>query len=386
MSGTLIVNGIEYHWWPKPTMNHPKRIWYVWWIENGRKISRSTKKRLKHEAQDVVKSWSSAPGRKTTFAECTKGFFDPDGPFLSWKPKSSVNTVYQHKYNLERILVNWYGKANPRNITAPDLEKRLRDYRKSNGDPLSSSSKNSVINTARIVLSDLKRAHIIDELPEFHRPEDDSERKDPLLAADIEKLWPKDRDKIIQVWGGDPYAPMFALMALLGLHSGMRPSEIRAFHGDQIFPDYGCILISRMVTTSEELSPVLKKRSSDNPGARWAVVPESTMKALVAWAGDEKGPLFLYRDKFVKRDYFQRRFALAVQTAEIDTTKRWITTYSLRYTYRSRVEGWMPDTTIRDTMGHRSEEMSRLYLHAIPEQVKALQVQRPNVENIWKAS
>jgi len=35
-------------------------------------------------------------------------------------------------------------------------------------------------------------------------------------------------------------------------------------------------------------------------------------------------------------------------------------------------------------MGHRSEEMSRHYLHAIPEQVRALQALRANIAKVWE--
>jgi len=157
---------------------------------------------------------------------------------------------------------------------------------------------------------------------------------------------------------------MFGILFRTILHAGMRPGEGRALRLEQLYPEHNGILIDQQIDSQEELAPVKKSTAAD-PRRRLVLVPKRTMELLTGWAqktGTREGLLFLFDGKPIRKEYLGDRFEVALRNAKIPVGERMLVPYSLRYTFRSRAQGNLDPRAIMDMMGHRSAEVSDIYL------------------------
>ncbi len=376
---------MEYHLTPRPNKYVKNKIWYAWSRQDGKRVYRSTGKRLKGDAQKVIQGWEDQDIRKAsgTLRAFSKDFFIPGRcPYLAWKSEQGGlknQTIYEHRKNLKKYILKQFGDKLLSEIGPVEVENWLRTL------PLSGSTKNTMIGTFNIVLTEAKRAKLIRELPGFRRFARRSIRCDILTTAEVRVLFPDDELDIVNIWKfNDEYSFMFGLMFRLILHAGMRPGEGRAVDVSQIYPEYNGVLIDRQID-SDKVVTLPKKGTTEDRRERLVIIPDSTMKMITGWieSRDIQETLFEYEGQAVKKEYLEKRFRIALKNAGIRVGERKLVPYSLRYNFRSRMQGVIDADTIRSMMGHRSQEVSDRYLQIDPEQFAVYKPYQDRIDNLW---
>jgi len=378
----------KYHLYVRPNRTARNRTWYAWWWEGEKRTARSTGCRLKTDALRELEKWKAQDRQKAsgTLAAFAQDFFIPGRcPYIAWKAEQGgikKHTVYEHRHNLSKHILPALGKRLLADIGPVDVETWLRTL------SLSGSAKNGILNTVNILMQEALRARKISQAPRFRRFARRSMQKDILSAAECRALFPDTEEELAKVWKVAPKdvtGLMFGVLFRVMLHAGLRPGEGRALHLEQLYAEHNGILIDRQIDSEDALA-LPKKSTTADTRRRLVLVPKRTMELLTGWvelAGIQKGYLFLFDGKPIRKEYVKSRFKTGLKNAEIRVGERILVPYSLRYTFRSRAEGNMDQRAIMDMMGHRSLEVSDGYLRFDPDQFTALKQYQGSIESIW---
>ena len=258
--------------------------------------------------------------------------------------------------HLEKYIFPVFGNTDLTNLNAVEIENWIVSL------DLSNQTKNHIIYTLNIILKEAKREKLITA-----NPLDDVEpmakkykERDTFTVEELKRLFPRDRRKLLTVWGDIYYSTYFMLLAT----TGMRVSEARALQWGDVLWEIGGILILRAVKEDRTIGePKAKER-------RGILLPELTVKTLKWW--NSKTPLtetddFIFPganpEKPITKESISRHFKPAFRRAGIDTSNRNIVIHSFRHTYNSIMRGILPERTLREFTGHRSEQMTERYDH-----------------------
>jgi len=380
----------KYHLQAKPNKSARNKIWHAWWWEGGKRIYRSTGKGRKPDALEVIKQWEvedhkQAAGTLRAFAS---DFFKPGFcPYLAWKSEQGgikSQTIYEHRKNLVKYILSRFGD---RFLGEPSEAEIERTFGSIAG--LSGSTRNSILNTYRIIMVEAKRAQLIAELPKFRRFARRSIRKDIFTAEECKALFPDDPGALAAAWKvgeKDAVAYLFGLLFRLILHAGMRPSEGRAITVGQLYPEHNGVLIDRQLDSQLEKT-LPKKGTPEDPRYRLVRIPGKTMEMLTEWLEQQEiveGPIFTIGKRLIDKDLLLRRFRIGLNNSNIQKGDRILTPYSLRYTWRSRNQGVLEGEVLRSMMGHRSLEMSDHYLQVDPDQFEAMKQYQEQIDRTWE--
>ncbi|MFW6313824.1 MAG: tyrosine-type recombinase/integrase, partial [Spirochaetota bacterium] len=415
----------SYHLYARPNAKDPNRVWWYWCWEmksetvDGkpalvRKRARaSTGKRTKSEAVAFVEALSGATG--DTFAEFSRGFFEPNTcPYLRYKKERGgvrEHTRLEHLKNLRDYLLPLFGTYRLADLNALVIEAGIHSLRrvsrakkptKKPGSELSRSTKDGIWRTMKIVMEEAVRHEKIRAVPlvRLLRGKTGSRKRNTLTRAEVRKLFPDSLTELGHVWtaaslhangaeqtgreGRDRHGLLFGILFRTMLHAGLRPGEARALSKRSIIAEKNLILVEQAYTVDGELGDP-KKSDDGERRVRLVQVPKSTMDMLTWWAETVEGELlFTMDDREVSKDYLVDRFRIGLANAGIDPGGRQLVPYSLRYTYRSRLEGHIDNETIREWMGHRDEEISEHYLEITADSVEGWADQQSAVDALWR--
>lgn len=392
----------KYHIKVRPNKNARTRWYEIWWWEGEAQRFHTERYQRKSDAKSQIDQWEADERRienHTKFAFFASDFFtNPERcPYLARHRNLKPATVSGRRGDLERI-VERFGGYRIDQISDLEFESWLtrlhwkpkkKSQKEEDMPPLSGSSQNSIIETYMIVMRAAKKARLIQHLPDIERAARNSKHRDILFDEELKKLFPADEVDIHERWSlaeGDRSGYMFGLMAKVQLQGGMRPGEVRALQPTQLFPEHNTIYIVHQLDSTDRIAP-LKKSTSDDKRLRFVRIPSSTMNQLVRWVkSNEIAPdefIFTFDSGFVRKDYYRRRFSKVLIKNGINSGDRWLTPYTLRYTFRSRMHGNMDLKTIMDMMGHRSEEVSENYLQINPEMFKVFERYQAKINGLW---
>jgi integrase len=418
---TVEVNGRTYHLFARPNKKARNKVWWAWYwdyewqeVDGEDQLVRvrrreSTGKRLKAEAKNYLKQLGGGSGDSLQEYVATRGFFiRGQCPYIEYKDQKdgvADHTVAEHYNNLHTWILPQLGSVRMSELTGIAIERALHSATRTRKDgtkeALSKSKRDGLWNTLKIVLHEAHREGLITAIPTVRRlrGKTGSTRRDILTKAETRALFPDTTEELERIWTAksihangaihtgkeaqDPFGLMFGIAFRTMLHAGLRSGEVRALGRSWLFPKYNGILVQRQINSAGELAP-LKKGSDEDGRHRFVKVPRATMRLLQWWAEHVEGDfLFTIGGKPVSKDYLVDRFRVGLENAEIQPGKRKLSPYSLRYTYRSRMEGLLDPETIQESMGHRGEEISDHYLHLTEEAFRNYDAQQTEIEKAW---
>jgi hypothetical protein len=152
----------KYHLQARPSKAAKNKIWYAWWWEDGKRVYRSTGQGRKQDAIEVVQSWGARDRREAagTLRAFAGEFFVPGRcPYVAWKAEQGGikrQTVYEHRKNLTRYILPHFGDRFLGQPTEADIEITVGSI-----PGLSGSTRNSILNTYRIIMVEAKRTRLI---------------------------------------------------------------------------------------------------------------------------------------------------------------------------------------------------------------------------------
>ena len=227
---------------------------------------------------------------------------------------------------------------------------------------LSNQTKNHILYTLNIILREAKREKVIK-----HNPLDDIERmfvqhvsRDIFSISELRKLFPKDRDKLLNVWKELKFATLFTVLATTGIRSG----EVRALTWDCVLWDDQAILILKSVKADGHIG------DPKNREKRAILVLQKTIDLLTEWHGEtpfnEQNHLVFYGlgpEQPYQRGTLLEHFRYALEKAEISTKNKNLKIHSFRHTYNTIMREKIPEDLLREFTGHKSEQMTDHYDH-----------------------
>lgn len=392
----------KYHIKTRPNKSARVRWYQIWWYEGETQRFDTTRYQRRSDAEDRIRELEEKDGSidgRVTFGSFARDFFtEPEKcPYLAKHKNLKQRTIIDKRRNLKRII-DRFGNYRIDNILDLEFEVWLENLRylpkkksqKHEDMPiLSGSSKNAIIETYMTVMKAAKKSRVIMYLPDIERSERESKHRDILLEDEVKTLFPPEHLDLHETWSlaaDDKSGYMFGLMALVQLHGGMRPGEVRALQPFQIYQEYNTIYIIHQLDGDDQLSP-LKMSNNDDKRLRFVRIPADTMFNLTKWVEAQgiaaRDYIFKFDGAPIKKDYYRRRFKKILIKNDINIGDRWLTPYSLRYTFRSRLHGRVDLESIMSMMGHKSIDVSKIYYRVDPEQFKVFETYQDKIDSMW---
>jgi integrase len=395
------------------------KIWYYWFYgPNGARVRRTTGCEIRRQAEDVVaglevdaeEAATRAAHPRALVRDIADPMFKEGAAHLRrWGQKGRTmvqHTIDEHRRNIEKYILPEWGSRWIDEIQGPDLEDWLVDLLQfKDKSPLAGSTKNGIALTFLMVFTEAKRAGFIEAVPELELFARRGLKKDVLLDAELELLFPECPGALSLIWGRRPVLGrtreepeigiMFGALYAFSVSAGLRPGEGRATHLDQLYEAVGGMIVDRAFDSEGTLGAPKKSREND-PRYRVVYLPDRTWRILKYWtsrrreeAPDFPGLLFPFHGHSISSYYLDERFELGLKNAGIKQEGRRLSPHSLRYTYNGKMRGVLSGDVLREFIGHRSEAMTdhydRMNLRPILEaRLTQLADQRPAVERFWE--
>jgi integrase len=353
-------------------------IWhFAYYDETGRRRYRSTGKRIRWEAEEEAAKFlgigpEAAPEtpKATTLREYAVDFFiwEKCGWIRRQHAKGhpfSEAVARQRRQQLVEHIFGQFGDTELPKITAVAIEDWILSLE------LAAQTKAHILHTFSIVLREAKKEKLIDSNPmlEVDPITVHHQEREVLTGADLEKLFPADRAKLLGIWKQARYMVAFLILKT----SGLRPQELLALRWGRVDWERGGIYVVEAVKANGELGPT---KTGD---CRAVLLPQVTIDALRAWrtatfwAGAED---FIVPGEVRGRPASRRSLSQYMRgvlvRAGIPPDRR-LVPYSFRHTYNTSERQVLDDATLQKLMGHRSSKMTDHYDH--PDVAKVLEQQ-----------
>lgn len=403
------------------------KTWYYWFIgSDGGRVRRSTgceKKReaeaflealeIKEEEAENARALALSRGPRACLREVGDPMFKAKAAHLErWAQKGrhlTEHTINEHRRWIDLYILPAFGDRWVDEITGPEIEDWLSTLtsvskgRGLRGDHLTNSTRNGIARTFGLVLAEAKRQGFLQVIPDLELFERNSQKKDILLDADLELLFPECPAALSLIWrrrpGGNREAEpwevglLFGTLFALSGSAGLRPGEGRAVFLDQLYRQIGGMIVDRAFDNAGILGAP-KKSTEGDPRYRVSYIPERTWRMLDFWlkhrteAEEYPGLLFAFHGAPISPYFLDERFEIGLKNAGISKVGRILTPHSLRFTYDTKMRGVLSGDILREFIGHRSETMTDYYDRAslrpvLEARLIQLADQRPAVERFW---
>jgi integrase len=252
------------------------------------------------------------------------------------------------------------------------------------GLELSNQTRNHLLDTLNIVLREAKREKLVatNPLTDVERMANTYRRRDTLTLQECVLLFPRDKAKLLEIWGQPKWAALFYTL----LTSGIRVGEAAALQWRHVIWETPAILLVEQAVKSDGEIGVPK--SGD---VRGVILPRRTKYVLGWWCNqspfkEQEHFVFFgeWGDKHLNRKTISRKFPPALKAAEIDIGDRFITAHSLRHTYNSRMRKVLPEALLQYMMGHSSRTMTDRYTNMLPaERLRQYLPAAPELNSTW---
>ncbi len=251
------------------------------------------------------------------------------------------------------------------------------------GLPLANQTKNHILYTLNIILSEARRENLIPFNPvsDVEPMASDYVARDVLTLQELKQLFPSDQERLLEIWKHLKWAALFNLLAATGIRSG----EIRALRWSSVLWEMKAILVLQAVKADGTIGEPKTKAQ------RGIFIPNMAMDLLSDWK-----ELTLFKDPDhlifygpdprspIRRETLLAHFGPALKKAKIETAGRNLVVHSLRHTYNTIMRQVLPLEILQEFTGHRSMKMTDRYDHpALKDRLKKLQGHKKVVEKIW---
>lgn len=418
-------------------------LWWYWYWENGKRIRKPAGEirapRRKRDAQDYIEDLERRDKQKKlaqpellpamqapqhlsftgpkTFGAFAATLYLPGAQHLRRRALTegaeiSEETRKGHRSRLDNYLIPRWGNYQWEYFesdTFPDEFidwlvdlKRITTVKAGSVSPpprlISNSTRNALVETMSNAFREAKRARLLRHVPELERFARLSKHQDTLTDDELARLFPEDRGELEIIWqlrDGRDYGTgiLFGAMCCLGISAGLRSGELRAVTFEQLLEHQmpsgeivQGLIVDRALNAQGEFIG-LKKSSKDDPRERVVILSNKTMRVLNMYLETiprRSGLIFLHRGKPIRKETLVRRWTAGLKQAGISIEGRRLTPHAMRYTFNTRMNMLLPSQTLREVIGHRSEDMTMLYDRPhLEERLLQLADQKSIFERFW---
>jgi integrase len=356
-------------------------IWWYWYTENGKRVRKSTGEKLRRKAEQYVDSLRQIEHTGKSLGTYSIPFFTEQCPYLRHKNLKPI-TIQKHQDNLKKITEQ-FGTTLLKDIIPREIEDWLYSL------SLANSTKNEILGTLQIILTEAARDREIPGVPIFRKLTRDSRRYDILSDKELETLFPEDPQELISVWKVNYDTPrnalMFGTLFALSVSAGLRPGEARAIRRENLYLEGKAISITGQIDKAGNLTNP-KKSTDKNLKHRVALLPDRTINMVKYWLNFDNPQDFIFHTQGdpLRAEYVQGRFRKTLKRLGISGERK-LSPHSLRYTYNTKMEMYLGGSVLRQIMGHSTESMTNHYSNPrIDQRIKELE--SINVNQFWVQS
>ena len=360
------------------------KIWYFYYYDGNKRISKSTGKLKKYDAEIFSKAFLDKDGSENiTLFDYTKDFF-------VWTKCKWIKRQHAKGRNFSEIVAkNRRGILN--NYILPKYGfKFIADLNRINIEDwlislkLAGSTKNQILYTFRTVLKNAEFQNVIktNPLDKIERMATNSKTRDVFTLQELKILFPEDKIKLYHIWKNLKYAACFFVLATTGIRTG----EIRAIHWKDILWDHGGLIIDKAAKHDGSIGSTKTNKS------RVVLLPSKTIDILNKWRKEspfnQEDDLIFFgseREKVISQSYLSMYFKPCLNRAGIQVNNRILVVHSFRHGFNTMMRQVLPEQIFRELTGHKSEKMTDLYDHpSLDEKIKRLGASRKLIEGVWE--
>lgn len=342
----------------------PNGYLYVYFKHLGKWQSAHTKERDEavRYAENVMHARGGSAQSLGSFA---RDFFIPGK--CSWLAAREArgrplipSGVYRYRYILKRYVLPRWEHVPISQITSGELDDWLVQLRTVKGDTAPSGTlRNRIRTVLRVIFTEADRRNMLVRNPvdRVGRFVENPKERQIFTPKEMEKLFPVDREKAIEVWLTQGWYLYFYILAT----TGRRPGEVSALRwGDE--QTSGVWILRRRWSNTDKLfldatksgevnSILLNKRAQEEMAVYQMEHPGRQPSELVFSVNG--GPIVL--------ETSGKHFRESAKRAKVELAGR--TTYCLRHTAYTDFRRLMPEALARLLIGHERPETGRVYNH-----------------------
>ena len=372
---------IEKHLYRRTISKNGKKIscWYFWFWLDGKQVRRTCGKNgkpclTKKEAMAYISSLTDDDllgiNTKKTLNDWCSGMYDTDSEYLIRQKNKGfeiADKTRQNKYNCLQRILEEFGDKEPSTILPSDIDTWLLSL------PLSNGTRNTLITVFTEIFKELNYKGVVSSVPLITKfSMFDKKDKGVLTLTEINMLYPKDTQDIINVWGFCKYANksytyfQLATFVLVCLTTGLRSGEARALQYSQRVRE-DAFLINGMLDDKLEKVSHLKKGNEKNKKWRVVILPQRTIEMLniLETFPERKQKItdYIFENNFqpYSSQFVNDRFKRVLEKNGIDFKKRILSIHSCRFTYNTLMRREISDDDLRLMTGHVDVSMTDYY-------------------------
>ena len=273
---------------------------------------------------------------------------------------------YISNKNIQRFIIPYFGNMCFDEITPVIVQDWYNSMRKNDGSRLSSGYANNILNTLSTIFKWAIFRGVTSTNPTksiIRRTTSDRGRR-PYSHEELEIMFPKDNEKLIEIWGSKKIALYFLILR----DTGWRPGEILAL------TPFDLIRSEKSITTAKSFNSFDKKVidsiKTTKKGMKFKVgmLSDMTYDLFVEVSSDIEYDRQIFVDAY-GTNYSSRRmleiFKKTLSRLGIETEGR--PQYALRTTFMTNISNTMSDEKVILLMGHKA--WRSCYDQRNPEQV-----------------
>ncbi len=323
-----------------------------------------------------------------TFREFSENFFSTEDPHNWRKRQESRNHYYedsfylQHESRLKMYILPAFGDYLITAINDVMIDDWFLDLTKAKTHKkLADGTKNKILKCLRIIMEEARRQHLIDRNPakDVLLINERNKKREPFTDIDLFKMFPKEENDLLYIWGNRTWATYFLIMR----DTGFRPGEVAALTPSNISYDHQGVYTERSIDyRTREIKERIK---TSNKGFQYKVglLTKQTITQLRKLIDEKNIPddNLLFRVKggnAIIPDSANKHLKLSMERAEVDLAGR--TQYSLRHSFETALAGNVDQKILLELMAHTNYRPE--YDHRSPEDIlRQLQPALEVIEN-----
>lgn len=295
-----------------------------------------------------------------TLSEFAHNFFGPEDPHGHRRRNEARKLRYEpthysaNQARLENYILPKFGRHLLDSITDVAIEDwllELKSYRNPKVD-LADASRNKVLMCLRDVLQEAKREGYVDRnvAAEVRMINAEHERRIPYTQQELALLFPRDKEKLLRIWGGAMWTAYFLVLR----DTGFRPGEVAGLQRRNYFPELHGVFTEQSVSFRSRKLMGSIKTTKKGQKYKTGVLTDITCSLLDDLAGTMLDTDFFFAidGRLIIPDVANKHLKGVYKRAGVPSLGR--TQYSFRHTFETELAGRVENKVLLELMGHTS--------------------------------
>jgi integrase len=302
--------------------------------------------------------YQSGRAKDPYLKDYAKDFFSRRDDSSIWKTHQRRKQYFKNQYyELKQARVDNYilpalGKYRLSQITTFMVDSFFISLKnKDTREDLADDTKNKVLLTLSQIFDEAIRTEVCLTNPcdKVKAITAENKARLPMDEDEMEKLFPKEDQRVLWVWGGLMWSCYFTIMKC----TGFRPGEVAGLKVENYYQELGGVYTSSSVDSIEKKLQDTIKTSKRGKKYKVGLLDGQTNRLLARYIETlppDQELLFLVNGGLVTLATSNKHFKLSLSRAGVPLKGR--SQYSLRHTFQTTIAGRIEREKILDLMGH----------------------------------